>query len=186
MNDNRFQGRRQLETAEGYLQLITSVASKWGLRRSLRDRLAIKALRIAGNSPVDSGHAWRRLFVMGQALRILRKYRAASRHLLRAAQLEPKRSEIWVALAWSLRRSGRLQNAVTAVTRGLYYTPDSPGLHFNLACYLAQQGETDEAVTELEWALDLDPELRRKVDAERDFDPIRFDPAFQVINQYVI
>ncbi|QEG38915.1 TPR end-of-group domain-containing protein [Roseimaritima ulvae] len=183
MNDYRFQSRQKLEEAEGYLQLITSVAAKLGLRRSLRRRLALKALRTARDAQVPADHAWRRLLVMGQCLRLLGRHSAAANCLWKAARRQPKRPPIWIALGWSLRRAGRLDQAITAVTRGLLHTPDNASLHFNLACYLAAAGQAEEAVTELVWALDIEPELRRRIDAEADFDRIRFEPAFQAISQ---
>lgn len=186
MNDHRFQGHQQLEEAEGYLQLITCVAAKLGLRRSLRRQLAVRALRTARDAPVASEQAWRRLLVMGQCLRILGRFGAAAGCLWRAARMEPHRPLIWIALGWSLRRSGRLDQAITAVTRGLFYTPDNAALHFNLACYLSVIGHAEEAVTELAWALDLEPELRRRIESEADFDRIRFEPTFQAIRQIVV
>ncbi|WP_153557673.1 TPR end-of-group domain-containing protein [Roseimaritima sediminicola] len=186
MNDHRFQGCQQLEQAEGYLQLITSVASKLGLRPALRRQLALKSLRMARDAPVPEVLAWRRLLVMGQCLRLLRRYGAAAGCLWKAARDQPHRPGIWLALGWCLRRTGRLDHAVTVVTRGLYFTPDNAALHFNLACYLAAMGQGDDAITELVWALDLEPELRCRIDAEADFDPIRFDPAFQALSHLAV
>ncbi len=183
ITEERVRSRHRLQEAEGYLMLATSIASKFGLRADLRRRTVVKALRMARDCPVDLQHAWKRLLIMGQSLRVLRKYRAASVYLLEAARLEPTDPDIWLALGWALRRCGRLDQATTAVSRGLYFTPDHAGLHFNLACYLALLGQTPEAITELLWALDIEPDLRRRVDCEPDFDRIRMEPAFQAITQ---
>lgn len=181
MNAMRYDGRQQLEEAEGYLALITGVASRFGLAWSLRQRLAMRALRIAHDAVVDPRFAWRRFAVMGQCLRILRRHRAAVRCLWKAVRQKPGRGELWIALAWSLRRAGRIDQAITVLTRGLEHIPDHAPLHFNLACYLAVTGHNDEAMTELVWALDIAPELQGCLRYETDFDGLRQEPTFITI-----
>ncbi len=183
MTAHRFQGHHSLEQAEGYLLLVTSVAAKLGLRRSLRRSLALKALRLARDASVEPEFAWRRRLLMGQSLRILRKYAAAAKLLWQAARDQPQRPEIWVALAWCLRRCERLEQATTAISRGLSFTSESGELHFNMACYLALLGQPEEAIMELVWALEREPKLRCRIETEGDFDSIRYAPAFQAISQ---
>jgi hypothetical protein len=47
-------------------------------------------------------------------------------------------------------------------------------------------GEKNLALGHLSQALSIDPEYRRLVDEERDFDPIRSDPDFQALTSIIV
>ena len=178
--------------AEGYLEL--------GL-----PHLALDVLTRLGD-PVDFGPTT--LYLWGETLRALGRYRDAIEPLQRASQADPENIHIWLALAWCHKRTGRIDLAVEAISSALvadpneallHYNlavdamsnaraadPNEALLHYNLACYLSMSGEKNRALGHLSQALSLDPDYRRLIDDERDFDPIRTDPEFQAITSIIV
>ena len=156
--------------AEGYLEL--------GL-----PHLALDVLTRLGD-PVDFGPTT--LYLWGETLRALGRYRDAIEPLQRASQADPENIHIWLALAWCHKRTGRIDLAVEAISSALVADPNEALLHYNLACYLSMSGEKNRALGHLSQALSLDPDYRRLIDDERDFDPIRTDPEFQAITSIIV
>lgn len=171
----------RLNEAEGLIELITRPASKLGLSRRLRRRIAARALRTALPLDRDRVDAWRRDLVIGQSLRLSGRHRLALGPLWTAVQRNPEARAAWIALGWCLKRVGRVDRAAQVMAQAISRIPDDATLHFNLACYLAQLGQTDMAISQLLWAFDLRPELRARLAGERDFDPIRGSASFQAI-----
>jgi tetratricopeptide (TPR) repeat protein len=156
--------------AEGYLEL--------GL-----PHLALDVLTRLGD-PADFGPTT--LYLWGEALRALGRYRDALEPLQRASQADPENIHIWLALAWCHKRTGRIDLAVEAISSALVADPNEAMLHYNLACYLSMSGEKNRALGHLSQALSLDPDYRRLIDDERDFDPIRADPEFQALTSIIV
>jgi len=156
--------------AEGYLEL--------GL-----PHLALDVLTRLG-SPADFGAPT--LYLWGETLRTLGRWRDALEPLQRASHADPENIHIWLALAWCHKRTGRIDLAVEAMSSALAADPNEALLHYNLACYLSMSGEKDRALGHLSQALSLDPDYRRWLDDELDFDPIRADPEFQALTSIVV
>ncbi len=95
-----------------------------------------------------------------------------------AARLIPDHLGVAIAMAYCCKRIGHLDRAIALLTRAGRDHPGAAPLHYNLACYLSLAGEPVRALDELALALELDPSLRAKADADPDFDPIRGDPGF--------
>lgn len=175
--------RQRMREAEGLLELATGPAAKLGLRADLRRRLARRALRLVVRHSHGGGEAWRRDLIIGQSLRLLRKYQAAIGPLWSAVGRNPESRQSWLGLGWCLKRVGELDRAAAVLARAVEAIPDDAVLHFNFACYLARLGQAEAAVSQLLWALDLNPDLRACLDRETDFDPIRFHASFQALAQ---
>jgi hypothetical protein len=74
----------------------------------------------------------------------------------------------------------RYGDALEAVRRGLDQVPDSPGLHYNYACFAALTGETDdETFDHLKQSVELFPPFREQARSDNDFDAVRDDPRFE-------
>ena len=123
----------------------------------------------------------RSLFLQGEALRALERYQEAIVPLGRVAELDSENIQVWLALGWCHKRTGRLDLAIDALETALMADPDEALIRYNLACYWSLAGGKRQALSYLEQALSLDPDYGRLAHHESDFDPIRSDPEFQAL-----
>lgn len=151
--------------AEGYLELGMHVH-------------AVRTLQRRGS--LVHGDA-RACFLLGESLRELRRYREALFPLRRSTELSPASTDTWLALGWCYKRSGELVKAAEALERALRVTPDEAILHFNLACYYSLLRRPLAALRTLKRAIRIDPAMKSLIDEEADFDPLRRDPAFELL-----
>ena len=89
--------------------------------------------------------------------------------------------EAWPFQSESMAAYGeeRYGDALDAVRRGLEQVPDSPGLHYNYACFAVLSGETgDETFDHLKRGVELFPPFRDQARADEDLAPVRDDPRF--------
>lgn len=172
---------RPLRAAQGYLELATGPAARFGLAPRLRRTTLRRVLHLAANCRVAGPHRAMRHLLIGQALRLLGRHRLAAIALKKATCDRGVRRDALLALAWCQKRLGRLDEAVTAVTRALAAAPDDAALHYNLACYLALSAQPRAALYELAWALELKPMLRGRASSECDFDSLRGSAAFEAL-----
>ena len=155
--------KRQLSEAEGYLML----------------GMPAKALAILEARDDWATMQFEAALLTGEALRTTGRYRDALKPLELAASLRPGDVGVAVALGWCYKRTQRLAQAIDALGRAARHKPREPLLHYNLACYWALAGTPSKAVDSLTRALDLDPDLRRSVPREADFDSLRGRPDFE-------
>jgi len=81
-------------------------------------------------------------------------------------------------------RAGRYAEAADVLRKGLAEHPELVGLHYNLACFAALAGETDEAFEHLARAIDDSPSIRDFARGDSDFDPVRDDARFAELVGY--
>ena len=83
---------------------------------------------------------------------------------------------------WSFRAAAVRDHDPDAARRilaeGFEVHPDSPGLHYHLACLEALQGNADEALRLLRIALERAPRLKEEVVKEEDLASLRDRPEF--------
>lgn len=72
--------------------------------------------------------------------------------------LDPTFSDGWFHLAGIYESLGNANDQAKALAEGLFYNPDSPGLHLVNGRRLKVMGDTDAAIREMEKAVDLRPE----------------------------
>jgi uncharacterized Ntn-hydrolase superfamily protein len=77
------------------------------------------------------------------------------------------------------RRKGDLQKAAEVLQEAIRRFPDQAVLHYDLACYLALLGRKEEALKELEIALQCDPNLKALAQKDDDLRSLRGDPRFE-------
>lgn len=75
-------------------------------------------------------------------------------------------------------RAGDYRTAIEIASEGLAQWPDHPSLHYQLACFNALAGETDEALEHLNRALGGDPRVSEWARTDSDLDSLRDDPRF--------
>jgi tetratricopeptide (TPR) repeat protein len=154
---------RRLDEAEGYLMLD----------------LPRRALEILQAQSDWATMQFEASFLTGEALRSLGRYRDALRPLEQAAGLRPGHVGVAIALGWCYKRTHRLAQAIDALGRACREFPDEPLLHYNLACYWSLAANPAKAIDELTVALELEPDLRDRVDGETDFDGLRGNADFE-------
>ena len=151
--------------AEGYLEL--------GMPRH-----ALEMLARLGDPTGFDGHA---LYLWGEALRAMERYQEALVPLKQAAQLAPENAHVWFALGWCYKRTGQINLAIRSLERVLATQPAEALVHYNLACYWSLAGDKHRALECLSRALEIDPDYRRLIDDEPDFNSLRSDPQFQAL-----
>lgn len=156
---------RQLDEAEGYLML----------------EMPRNALRILESRPEWPLMTFEANFLKGEALRWLNRHREALVCLEEAAALRPDDVAVALAQGWCYKRTNRLAEAVDALERAARQEPDNAFIHYNLACYWSVASNATKALEELAAALRLQPEMRRMVADEEDFDFLRGDSAFEIL-----
>jgi tetratricopeptide (TPR) repeat protein len=141
-------------------------------------RHALDALARLGDPARFGFHA---LYLWGEALRGLERYHEAIIPLVRASEAAPEDVHVWFALAWCYKRTGQIEMAIDSLERALANQPREALVHYNLACYWSLAGNRREALEYLARALHIDPEYRRLIEGEPDFDLIRSDPEFRAL-----
>ena len=166
---DRIHLRRAERQAEGYLEL--------GMPQH-----ALDTLKRLGNPAGFGVHA---LYLWGEALRTLRQYDEALVPLKQAAKVAADQIQIWLAMGWCYKRTGRIGLAIEALQQALLVDPTEALIHYNLACYLSLAGRKRRALKHLSRALSINPRYRELVDGETDFDPLRRDPEFQALTSII-
>jgi mannose-6-phosphate isomerase-like protein (cupin superfamily) len=88
----------------------------------------------------------------------------------------------WGAIAFAHLDAGRADEARRVMDEGVARDPDNWGSQYNLACFEARTGNTDEAFAALRRAVELQPErIRQFAPGDEDFASIRDDPRFQEV-----
>jgi tetratricopeptide (TPR) repeat protein len=185
--NQRIRLQQIIREAEGYLELSLLFARDFdtSLARKLVTPRALETLAKIDATGNFRGHA---LYLQGEALRSLERYAEAVQPLREASELDPENIQIWLALGWCYKRSGRLDLAIESMERAMEVSDDALDvekyralLHYNLACYWSLAGNKAHALEYLSKAFDADPDYRDRVGSEPDFDPLRSDPDFQAL-----
>ena len=84
------------------------------------------------------------------------------------------------AVAYTLQRAGDMDGCRAVMDKAMAAQPDSWALPYNLGCLEALAGNTDEAITALGRALELnDEDIHHYLREDTELDNIRDDPRFQ-------
>jgi len=90
---------------------------------------------------------------------------------------EPSPWEAWLEAAPYLE-AGEPELGIEIFERTLAAYPGNPNVLYNLACFEALAGHTDDALEHLAVAVEADPRTREWAQNDSDFDSIRADPRF--------
>jgi tetratricopeptide (TPR) repeat protein len=89
----------------------------------------------------------------------------------------PSPWEAWLEAAPHLE-AGEPERGVEIFERTLAAYPGNPNVLYNLACFEALAGHTDDALEHLAAAVEADPRTREWAQNDSDFDSLRADPRF--------
>lgn len=182
----RQQIRQIVREAEGYLDLVTSLADDWPLRTDVRDRVAERALATLARLPDNIADRAAVLFLRGQAFRVMERFADAIGPLEEAAALDRDSLATHLALGWCYKRIGRIDLAIEALQNAQAAEPDEAIVFYNLACYWSIAGNKGNALENLSKALAMDGHYRDLIDREPDFDALRNDPDFQALTSVIV
>ena len=183
---DRIRRQQLLREVEGYLDLITVFIDASSPSPANRDRIATRALNLLANLDTTGNETAISLYLHGQALRTMERYRDAVVPLRASAELEPENIHVWLALGWCYKRVRRLDLAIESLEDALVVDAASAIVHYNLACYWSLSHSVDQALHHLSVAFDIDPNYRDLVMSESDFDPIRSDSDFRFLTNAVV
>ncbi len=183
---DRIRHQQILREAEGYLDLAMMFSEAWTLEPQRRHALAARSLATLDRLSGDSADEAEALFLRGQALRTMDRFREALVPLQLAVQLDPKNVDVYLALAWCYKRTGQLKKAIESLQEALGIEPAAAILHYNLACYWSLAKNKRKSIQFLSQALKLDDNYRHLIDTEPDFDPIRDDPRFRALATVIV
>jgi len=158
-----------LEAAEGYLALDMPQHAL----RSLREIDDPDQTLFAAN------------FLRGEALRHLERYDEALDAFGRAFAQDPDNVSLLMGMAWCYKRTNQLPKAISAMEQAYRIAPKEAIILYNLSCYWSLTGNKIQALSWLGRSLRMDRSLRKLVDSETDFDPLRNDPDFRLILEAV-
>lgn len=155
--------QRHLTAAEGYLAL------------GMYDHV-LRELRVIAD-PGELQQTYRLL--KAEAHQGLQEWSAALEEFELCALAEPRNLDALMGMAWCLKRLNQLSRAIAVMHDAYQSHSDVPVVLYNLSCYYALGRQRSQALSWLGRALRMEPGLRRLIDDETDFDPIRDTPEFQ-------
>jgi tetratricopeptide (TPR) repeat protein len=91
----------------------------------------------------------------------------------RLCEIEPDTPDWVIGLAYAARRNRGLRLADDILKEAAEKFPHCATIQFNLACYAAQLGHTDEALVRLRRAIDLDKAYAALARTDPDLEPLR-------------
>lgn len=98
---------------------------------------------------------------------------------LRTFEIEAEWLE--VTEAWCQKRIGKIDRSIACMRRLIDEHPRSAIGHYNLGCYLALTGATEEALDEISLAVGIDPQFREHLVDEKDLDTLRNDKRLEAL-----
>ncbi|MFN0054192.1 MAG: TPR end-of-group domain-containing protein [Planctomycetales bacterium] len=120
-------------------------------------------------------------YLKGEAFKHLERHAEALVAYGRAFAEQPDHVDLLMGMAWCFKRTDQLPKAITAMERAYQIAPKEPVILYNLSCYWSLARNKTQALSWLGRALRMDQNLRRLIDEETDFDPLRSDPDFRLI-----
>jgi tetratricopeptide (TPR) repeat protein len=99
----------------------------------------------------------------------------------KAILLEPSRSQLHNSLGLALYKLDHLESALKSFQNARNHSPTDSIAYYNEACVLVRLGRVDEALPQLQEALNLNPSLADSASKDMDFKTIKSMPKFKLI-----
>jgi tetratricopeptide (TPR) repeat protein len=117
----------------------------------------------------------------GVVLIALERFDEADTALTKTIELDPDRPLAYVHLAYVHRRTISLDKAIETISLALERQPGMALANYNLACYYALKGDTEEALRFLGRAINLAPDFREAARTDEDFASLQTNDRFRRI-----
>ncbi|MCC6488186.1 MAG: tetratricopeptide repeat protein [Candidatus Hydrogenedentes bacterium] len=114
-------------------------------------------------------------------LRLTGRLEEAEAEALRALELRPNAVATRNNFGNLLVALKRYDEAEAEYRAAIAVEPDHPAPYYNLACLASLRGRSAEVVPLLLCAIEFDASYREEARKDDDFDPVRDDPAFQIL-----
>jgi Flp pilus assembly protein TadD len=98
-------------------------------------------------------------------------------------ELNPDDARAWYFSATALMRLGQRDQALERARRALAIDPEDAGVLYNVACFYAVAGSSEEALDHLDKAIQNGFGHREWLENDSDLDSIRDEPRFQTLLQ---
>jgi len=155
----------RLEDAERIIDQIVSMD-----RKNPRARLLVAELRLARGNPAKALNSFesvkdepevaaRALQGMGISMLLINSKQLGFEHLQRAVEMDPSLWRAWNAIGSYYDTKGAWPEAVAAYDAALAERPEDAMIYNNRGFSYFMQGQLEEAIADLQRALQLDPEL---------------------------
>lgn len=117
----------------------------------------------------------------GQVLHAMARYNEAFQAFDRATSLDPGRWDVWGMKAGSLAKTGKFDEAIISINKGLELAPNEPVNIYNRACIYCLKGDKANALADLQKAISMNPYLKGNARNDEDFKSLYEDEDFKKI-----
>lgn len=140
-----------------------------------RNEAALKDVETLISLQPDSAVNW---VAKGQVLYELKQYPSSMEAFTRATALDPRRSDVWGMKAGAEAKSGRFDQALISVNKGIELAPNNFVGIYNRACIYALKGDKAQALVDLQKALQMNPGIKKHAATDEDFKSLFDDDDF--------
>jgi len=122
------------------------------------------------------------IFILkGQVLYELKRYGEAFPAFDRATILDPERWDVWGMKALSQAKTGKFEDAIISINKGMELAPSQPANIYNRACIYCLKGDKANALADLKKAISLNPSFKENASKDEDFKSLYDDEDFKKI-----
>lgn len=118
-------------------------------------------------------------YLRGIVLIQLKKFDIAEAQFNNLILINPDNPDLYVHLAYILRRMRGLDAAIIAIKNALRLNPGMPIANYNLACYYSMKNDIENSLKYLKKAVELDTAYALAARDDEDFELIRSDSRFK-------
>jgi len=131
-----------------------------------------KLIKIFPDDPLN-------FILRGQVLQAKGDYSESSQAFEKATSLDPSRWDVWGMKAGSLAKTGKYDEAILSINKGIELAPDQSVNFYNRACIYSLKGDKTNALIDLQKAISMNPSFRQSALKDEDFKSLYEDEDFK-------
>ena len=121
-----------------------------------------KLIKIFPDDPLN-------FILRGQVLQAKGDYSESSQAFEKATSLDPSRWDVWGMKAGSLAKTGKYDEAILSINKGIELAPDQSVNFYNRACIYSIKGDKTNALIDLQKAISMNPAFKGNARKDEDF-----------------